>query len=109
MQFWTYQETYQVAENTYIGPKAIQTDSLQLKVNLRSDAAFTQTSHIFHRPVSTVADNNIISSAYIIHSMYIPFMTHPKPQSFNLTIIKLMNTVDRTGDKMPPCRSPKVT
>jgi len=49
------------------------------------------------------SDALIISSAYIIHPMYILFMTRPMPQSFGLTIIRLINTVNRTRDKMPPC------
>jgi len=36
-------------------------------------------------------------------------MTQPKPQSFSLTLIRLINTVNRTGDKMPPCLTPDVT
>ena len=35
-------------------------------------------------------------------------MIQPKPQSFSLRIIKLINTVNRTEDNMLPCLTPQV-
>jgi len=48
----------------------LQTDLLQLKVSLKSDAPLTQISDIFCKAIYSVADNKIMSSEYIIHPMY---------------------------------------
>src|SRR6266496_3953544 len=91
-----------------IGPIIIFLHLLTLKLTPMLLPTHSQIMSMLCRSI-TDADNRIRSSAYIKHPTNIVFIWQPRPLDFNDTSNTSTYTLNKTGERMPPCLTPLKT